>query len=349
MTAMTRRFAIACLLLTGCGVSAQDTTTPEKAIDPVDDAEIELTLVREGATFKLYRGGIYRVNERSGRWDFVAEGYDPGFYEKNYEVQDGLVFRKGDSGELYRVGQEFNDDFEGAETIHDLIGIDRGWTSFTLQSPKAPTVEDYVRLRKRILTAQADFLDNRIEPSGEVAHGGQTALKSYSVPRSGDAVTNKASIGTELIHFVRGDDVWFAGWYYVPVESAMPFTLMDLETTWFKEHPGIRIMVFGNKHLGIELKWGTKPTYRQPKEREIAFPRAQWVHLKFHITLSERADGVVELWQDGVKIVDAQGQTLPLTHSIYNSLEVGISAHSFGQKASTLYVDDISISAHAPD
>jgi len=69
--------------------------------------------------------------------------------------------------------------------------------------------------------------------------------------------------------------------------------------------------------------------------------------VRFHVTLSERADGVVELWQDGIKIVDARGQTLPLAHSIYNSLEVGISAHSFGQQPSTLYVDDVSISSQS--
>ena len=65
--------------------------------------------------------------------------------------------------------------------------------------------------------------------------------------------------------------------------------------------------------------------------------------------LSEKEDGVVELWQDGTRIVDARGQTLPLAHSIYNSLEVGISArsisvHSIGPLPATLYVDDVSIS-----
>ena len=340
----TKGFAFVCLLLMGCSGSAQDTGTPKTTIDPVDDAQVELTLAQDGKIFKLYRGGIYRVNERSGRWDFVAEGYDPDFYEKNYVEQDAAIFRKHENGKLYRVRREFSDDFEDSCTIRDLIGVERGWTAFTLQSPKSPTVADYVRLRKRILTGDGDFLENRIEPSDEVAHGGQTALKAYSVPRSGDAVTNKASLETELMHYVRGDDVWFSAWYYVPAEGGMPFTLMDLETTWFEEHPGIRIMVFGEKHLGIELKWGAKPTCRQQRGKEIVFPRAKWVHLKFHITLSEKDDGVVELWQDGTKIVDAHGQTLPLAHSIYNSLEVGISAHSIGPLPATLYVDDVSIS-----
>jgi len=238
----TKGFVFVSLLLMGCSGSAQETRTTA-TIDPADDAQVELTLAQDGKVFKLYRGAI---------------------------------FRKHENGKLYRVGQKFSDDFEDARTIHDLIGVDRGWTASTLQSPKSPTVEDYVRLRKRILTGQRDFFDNRIEPSGEV---------------------------------------WFAGWYYVPAESGMPFTLMDLETTWFKKHPGIRTMVFGEKYLGVELKWGAKPTYRQPKGRETAFPRAQWVHVKFHITLSEKDDGVVELWQDGTQIVDARGQTLPLAHS----------------------------------
>jgi hypothetical protein len=349
MPEMTRRLVLVCVLLTGCGVSAQHTTTPAQSIDPVDDAEVELTLVQDSMTFKLYRGGIYRVNGRTGRWDFVAEGYDPDFYEKNYKEQDGVVFRKGDDGVLYSVRQEFKDDFENAKTIHDLIGVERGWTSFTVQSSKTPTVRDYVRLRKQILKGEAEFLDNRIEPSGQVAHAGQTALRAYSVPRAGDMVTNKASLSTELIHFVRGDDVWFTASYFVPPEGGMPFTIMDLETTWFREHPGIRIMVFNDKYLGVELKWGTKPTYRQAKGHELVFPRARWVHVKFHITLSEREDGLVELWQDGRKIVDSRGQTLPLSHSIYNSLEIGISAHSFGQRPSTLYVDDVSISSQSPN
>ncbi len=338
-----------CILLPGCFGSAQDVGTPSASIAPADDADVELTLVHEGATYKLYRGRFYRVNERTGRWDFVAEGYDPAFYEKNYVEQDGGIFRKHENGKLYRTVREFSDDFENARTIRDLIGVERGWTAFTLQSPKSPTVSDYVRLRKRILSGDSDFLENRIEPTGDLAHGGQTALRAYCVARSGDAVTNKASLETELIHFVRGDDVWFAGWYYVPAEGGMPFTLMDLETTWFKEHPGIRIMVFGEKHLGVELKWGTKPAYRQQKGHEISFPRGQWVHVKFHVTLSEEQDGVVELWQDGTQIVDARGQNLPLSHTIYNSLEVGISAHSFGTLPATLYVDDVSISARPPE
>jgi hypothetical protein len=94
----------------------------------------------------------------------------------------------------------------------------------------------------------------------------------------------------------------------------------------------------------FELKWATKPTYRQPKANRVRIPVGRWVHLKACLHLSEMPDGRVELWQDGKKLIDQQGQTLPLAGAIYDSLEIGISAHSFGPNPATVYVDDVTIS-----
>ncbi len=63
--------------------------------------------------------------------------------------------------------------------------------------------------------------------------------------------------------------------------------------------------------------------------------------------LSEQEDGVIELWQDGQKILDTHGKTLVLAHAIYNSIEIGISAYNEQGKTATLYVDDFHIS-HQP-
>ena len=161
------------------------------SIKPRPESEVELTLSESGATYKLYKGDIYRVNSWSGKWEFVKNYYDPDFYAKNYVERDGSIFRKGDKDELVQVKKSFADDFEGSVKLADLIGIKRGWTACELQSPEAPTVNDYVNLRKRILIGESDFLDNRIEPSGEVVHGGKTALKSVSVPASRNMVTAK--------------------------------------------------------------------------------------------------------------------------------------------------------------
>ena len=160
--------------------------------------------------------------------------------------------------------------------------------------------------------------------------------------RSQVARQAKASLSTELLYFVKGDDVWFSGWYFIP-EGGMPFTLMDLESTWIKEHPGMRIMIEDGAAM-FELKWATKPKYRQPEANRVRIPVGRWVHLKARLHLSESADGQVQLWQDERKLIDEQGQTLPLAGAIYDSLEIGISAHSFGPNPATVYVDDVAIS-----
>ena len=66
--------------------------------------------------------------------------------------------------------------------------------------------------------------------------------------------------------------------------------------------------------------------------------------MKARLHLSESADGQVQLWQDDTKLIDEQGQTLPLAGAVYDSLEIGISAHSFGPNPATVYVDDVTVS-----
>lgn len=322
---------------------------PTKTIEPPNDSEVELTVVEKGVTYKLYHAGLWRVNSRSGQWEFMEQIYDPDFYAKNYVERDGVIHRKAANGEIIPVKRRFSDDFERPKTIRDMIGLDPGWTEFTLQSPTTPSVNDYVRLRQRILKGQADFLDNRVEPTTEVVHSGKGALKTFSLPPVRGMICAKASIASELLHFVKGDDVWISGWYYVPANSGVPFTVMDLETTWMKEAPGIRIVISGGKYVCFQLKWGSHAFYRQPKGKEVSFPLGRWVHLKAHLKLSEKDDGIIELWQDGTKIVDARGQTLILAHTIYNSFEIGITAHNNRTKPATLYVDAVSIADKPTD
>jgi hypothetical protein len=327
-------------LLVGWAVLGRRTAS----IEPLPESEVEQTVTEKGTTYKLHKGRLYRVQPLSGRWELVQQFYDPEFYAKNYVEKNGTVFRKGGDGELLPVKRSFADDFEGTQRLADLISLKRGWTTCELQSPQTPGVNDYVKLRNRILKGEGDFLDNRIEPSGEQVHGGKTALKCVAVPPSAGMITAKASLSTELMHFVKGDDVWMSLWCQVPKDSGMPFTVLDLETTWMHQHPGMRIVISGGKHACFQLKGFDQPYYRQPKGREVTFPTGQWVHLRSHLKLSEKNDGVIELWQDGQKIIDTRGKTLVLAHAIYNSIEIGISAYNEQGKTSTLYVDDFYIS-----
>ncbi len=184
-----------------------------------------------GTTYKVHGGNAYRVEPRTHRWEFVQRVYDPAFRATHYVERDGTIFRKSDDGTLVPVRRRFTDGFENADRLADLIGPQRGWTSCSLQSPRARSVPEYVALRKRILKEGADFLDNRLEPSGSIAHGGTTALASFSMPLVRGMITAKASLSTELLHFVQGDHVWISLWCLVPAHGGMPFAVLDLETT----------------------------------------------------------------------------------------------------------------------
>lgn len=341
--------ATVCVLSLGVITLRLVVASPTKTIAPPNESEVELSVVEKGVTYKLYRTALWRVNSRSGKWEFVEQLYDPDFYAKNYVKRDGVIYRKVANGKMFPVRRRFSEDFENAKRIHDLIGPQRGWTEFALWSPKAPTVQDYVRLRQRILSGQSDFLDNRLEITSGVVHSGKSALKAYSVAPARDMVCAKAYVATEMLHFVKSDDVWLSGWFYVPEGSAMPFTVMDLKTTLIKQYPGMRIAISDGKYACYQLKSANHPYYRQPRGKEVPFPVAKWVHLKAHLKLSDKDDGVIELWQDGTRIVDARGQTLPLANSVYNYLEVGITAHSTRPQPATLYVDDVSISDQPPN
>jgi hypothetical protein len=105
---------------------------------------------------------------------------------------------------------------------------------------------------------------------------------------------------------------------------------------------GIRLTLFDGQELGVELKALEKPKYRQASEAKVVFPTDQWVQVTWHVFLHPD-EGHVQVWRDEQLIVDAHGPTVPFRGMMYDSLEVGISAHSFGDQPTTLFVDDVRI------
>lgn len=280
--------------------------------------------------------------------NFISEPYDKAFYEKSFDVENGVIYRMDDDGARYAVLRHFSDGFEDATTIRDLVSIERGWTQLTLLSPEAPTVAESNDLANRILLGESDYLDNRIEPSTEQAHTGQMSLKALAVaPDSGMSCT-KASLHTLLLHFVEGDNIWFSAWYYIE-EAGEFITLMDLESTFVRGWPGMRIRL-QEGYLEFQFaKWEPNTVYRQPEGQRIPFPFNRWVLVEAHLLLSENDDGIIQLWQDDILIIDRRGQTLPFAEAVYDSLEIGLSAYSTGPETANLYVDDLVISSERID
>jgi hypothetical protein len=285
-----------------------------------------------------FQDSLFRVT------NFFSPSYEKDFYQKNYQVEgDKIYLLDQKTNQRYPIKQTFSDDFENAANIRDLISIERGWTSFTLQSPQSATVTDYNKLQERILKGESGFLDNRVEPSTEQTHSGKQSLKTLAVAPASYTTCTKASLSTMLLHFRKRNDVWFSAWYYLQKVSTWN-TLMDLESTFVRGRPGMRICLHKG-HLQFELaKWSPKQMYRQDAKSEIIFPAKQWVHVQFHLRLSDENDGVIQLWQDGKLIIDEHGQNLPFAEAVYNNLEIGLSAHSESSDSAVLYVDDMAIS-----
>ena len=123
--------------------------------------------------------------------------------------------------------------------------------------------------------------------------------------------------------------------------KGVPATLVDFETRLMEGGPGIRLFLRRkqkNQYATMELKFAHKPQYNQ---MTVPFPTQRWVHVKLHLQLSNHEDGLIEIWQDGVKILSMKGQTLPNHDTVYNAMEVGITATSMEAE---LIVDGIAVS-----
>ena len=65
---------------------------------------------------------------------------------------------------------------------------------------------------------------------------------------------------------------------------------------------------------------------------------------KCHLLLDDTDLGVIEVWQNGIKIIDTVGTNLPLSDTILNRHQIGISATL---EVVDLEIDDVTISGQS--
>lgn len=205
------------------------------------------------------------------------------------------------------------------------------WAQMTLLSPMMPTDGDYTVLSRDILKGEADFVDNSVG----AYHG---AARFEAMAPADGLVTSKSDIQMMRMWFTDGDDLWFRGRFFF--ESGVPYSLVDFEDNNVRGSPGPRIVIDGQRFVGVELKAWSKPRLRQ---RDVEVPLGQWFELVLHMKLGVQ-DGHVMLWQDGQLILDGNMQTLPSEGSLLNSFEIGITATDM---AAVMLLDDVAI-GHQP-
>jgi hypothetical protein len=305
-----------------------------------DDATLLTEYTVDGTTARIYDNGKAYEYKR-GECRFVVDYFDPDFFNQHYVLNGGQVWIRTDEGDLVAVHNAFVERFDRYATFTDIIAKSiadtaLNWTGFTLQSPQAPEISDYVALRQCILAGTCDFKDNRLALSPSPTDANDTVLRCDAVAPGRGMVTSKCSFESNFPYFPGGTDIWFEASYYFA--SGLPYSIADFENSYFESSPGPRIVLDGGA-LAIENKFGAKEKFRQSSPR--ALPLDQWVTVKLHIALAADANGRFELWQDGVLLLDVRAQTLPLSNSIQNSFELGISATD---EACVLFIDDIRVS-----
>lgn len=205
------------------------------------------------------------------------------------------------------------------------------WAQMSLLSPMMPRDADYTALSRAILNGEADFVDNRVS-----AYQGTARFEAVA-PAQGMA-TSKADIKMMRMWFTAGDDLWFRGRFFF--ESGVPYSLADFEDSSQRGSPGIRIVIDEQRFIGVELKAGGKPRLRQ---QAVEIPRGQWFELVLHLYLGVQ-NGRVEVWQDGVLILEGDMQTIPSEGSLLNGFEIGITATD---SAAVMLIDDVAL-GHQP-
>lgn len=255
------------------------------------------------------------------------------------------VFADNDDRDQYPYLKNFTVDFEDAKDVKDLIWPSGYFNGMTLQSQQAKSVVEYVELSQKIASGEEDFRDSRIDIVRKpFVYSGEKALRFHAAPRSKDMVTAKTFMNIPFLDFKEGDHFWYSAWYYVDGD-AYPHGIVDLEATQSNYH-GMRLLISESGYLHAELKtsWPHKTKYSQSRGEKIHFPKNQWVHVKFHCLLKADNSGVVQVWQDNQLIIDKAGRTIPKRRAVMDALEIGISAHSYGDAPAVLIMDNIVVS-----
>jgi len=126
--------------------------------------------------FVVDNGNAYREVEPGKSWEYVSTVFNPEEVKQSYVSEQGITYRIApDTHQRFEVQRELNESFDdlkpGLPGLMELVREERlKWGTFTLQSPKAPTVAQYVSHRKELLAGNASFRDCLIEPTLEQGH-----------------------------------------------------------------------------------------------------------------------------------------------------------------------------------
>ena len=111
--------------------------------------------------------------------------------------------------------------------------------------------------------------------------------------------------------FQMGGEYWYGFSTRFPASWA-PDTQSELFAQWVgwrKGGPSLAIYVYGDEYC-LKKRWGAgAKDYERLWVGKITPDRGKWTDWVFHVKWSAGADGFVEAWKDGEKVVSHRGRT----------------------------------------
>ncbi len=238
------------------------------------------------------------------------------------------------------------DDFENAVVLSDLFSPDLSrWHNLTL----SPNSNDRTCLYSGTCSIPSLSGRNYLALSQDFVHSGNSAMKFFANKYDG-ITASKAHLVWSQFSFKKGDTINSSFWIYIPSGTDVTnLFLWDLEAEKpgdlvYSGQPGRRLYFENGLYLASDLgKWEPKVRVTHQKAgAEKPFPKDTWVKLEVKMSLAETEDGFLEVWQDGSKIISENCQTLPESSTVYNNLDIGVTANGNTDYTQTIYIDDFS-------
>ena len=210
---------------------------------------------------------------------------------------------------------------------------------------------------------------NEISITNSEFSEGQDALRILAY--QSDTQLSKMDIEKSGLNIKSGDKVTITADFYVNgTESLENLLLIDLEccSCWDpsvgdnygseNQCPGVRLMMSGgNDFLSIERGKISGTTMQQT---DFAFPRNQWVSVKWEMTLSENENGLNRLVINGMEVINESAMNMPNAQifkdvfanqgieftlqepTFYERVQIGATANPIAGNVE-LFVDNVSI------
>lgn len=196
----------------------------------------------------------------------------------------------------------FEDGFETQNnTISELFpNDDSRWTTIQQTDPSNAT--------------------NVIELTNSQFSEGESALRFLSY--QSDSQLSKIDIEKNGLNIKAGDKVTITSDFYINGNASLEnLLLIDLEccSCWDplvgdnygseNQCPGVRLMMSGgNDFLSVERGKISGTTFQQTN---FAFPRNEWVYVKWEMTLSANDDGQNKLFINNTEVINELGMNMP--------------------------------------